>query len=78
MSGRYSDVDYHHLTKTSVVFGVVLFVAAAVGEFAGTTLFGGLVGWELALLSNVELAGVGIAFAAPFLFGIVLPLIVSE
>jgi hypothetical protein len=75
MSGRYRGIDYHRLTKSSVVFGVVLFVAAALGKFAGNALFGGLVAWETALLANVELVGVAIAFAAPFVFGIVLPLI---
>jgi hypothetical protein len=74
MSGRYGDVDYHHLTKVGVAFGVALFVAAALGQFAGNALFGGLARWETALLANVELAGVGLAFAAPFVFGILLPL----
>jgi hypothetical protein len=74
MSGRYGDIDYHHLTKSSVVFGVALFVAAALSKFAGAAVLGGLTGWETTLLANVELAGVAIAFAAPFVFGIVLPL----
>ena len=75
MLGRSGDVDYHRLTKAGVAFGVGLFAAAALGEFAGRAVFGDLAGWEATLLVNVELAGVAIAFAAPFVFGIVLPLL---
>lgn len=73
MPGRYGDLDYHRLTKRSVAFGVALFAFGALGRFVGVTLFGGLAGWET-LLVDVELVGVAIAFAAPFVFGIVLPL----
>jgi hypothetical protein len=75
MLGRSGDVDYHRLTKQSVVFGVCLFAVAALGEFAGRAMFGDLAGWGATLLINVELVGVAIAFAAPFVFGIVLPLV---
>jgi hypothetical protein len=74
MSGRYGNVDYHRLTKVGVGFGVTLFVVAALGTFAGDAMFGELTGWGKTVLTDVELVGVAIAFAAPFVFGIVLPL----
>ncbi|EJN59682.1 hypothetical protein SAMN04487950_3147 [Halogranum rubrum] len=74
MSGRYGDVDYHRLTKTSVGFGVSLFVVAALGTFAGDAMFGEMTGLGETLLTNAELLGVAIAFTAPFVFGILLPL----
>ena len=74
MSGRYGELDYHRLTKGGVTFGVALFVLGVLGEAAAGAVFGAPTGWESVLLTDLELVGVAIAFAAPFLFGIVLPL----
>lgn len=75
MSGRYGELDYHRLTKGGVAFGVGLFVLGTLAEVAASTVFGAPAGWGAVLLTDLELVGVAIAFAAPFLFGIVLPLV---
>ncbi|SDL97109.1 hypothetical protein SAMN04487949_0352 [Halogranum gelatinilyticum] len=74
MTGRYGDRDYHRLTKGGVAVGVSLFALGSLCEAAAAAMFGGVAGWTLAFLVELELLGVALAFAAPFLFGIVLPL----
>lgn len=74
MSGRYGNLDYPRLTKTSFGFGVALFVLGALGHVAGPALFGPLPGWESVLFTDMEILGVLIALLSPFIFGILLPL----
>jgi hypothetical protein len=74
MAGRYGNLDYPRLTKTSFAFGVALFGLGALGHVAGPALFGPLPAWESVLFTDMEMIGVAIALVSPFLFGILLPL----
>ena len=71
--GRYGSLDYPHLAKRSFLFGLALFAVGLVGQIALGTL-PGTPAWELTLLFDLEAIGLVIAFFAPLVFGIVLPL----
>lgn len=71
--GRYGDLDYPRLAKTSFLLGLSLFVIGLVGQ----VVLGGMAdtpAWELTLLLDLEAIGLVIAFLSPFVFGILLPL----
>jgi hypothetical protein len=74
MAGRYGNLDYPRLTKTSFAFGVALFAFGALGHLASGAFFGTLPGWESVLLTDMEVLGILIAFFSPIIFGILLPL----
>lgn len=70
-----STIDYGQYTKRGVLVGATLFCIGAVGYTVGPLLFGQLPAWEMELFLWMEGVGILIALLAPFLFGIVLPLI---
>ena len=72
--GRYGDLDYPQLTKTSFLLGLGLFALGGLGELIGHAYFAPLPGWEQTLLFDAEMLGLLVAFFAPIIFGIVLPL----
>ncbi|WP_232686532.1 hypothetical protein [Halobacterium zhouii] len=63
--GRHGNPDYGTLASLALV--LVGFTGASVG--AGT-----LPGWEITLLTDLEILGVLGLLLCPFVFGIVLPL----
>ncbi|WP_277554633.1 hypothetical protein [Halobaculum limi] len=74
MSGRYGDLDYPKLTKTSVAGFLALFVLTA-GINAWLAISGTAVpAWEETLLVDVEILSVLGIFLSVFVFGIALPL----
>lgn len=71
---RYGDIDYPTYAKGGFLLGATLLALGAVGELAGTALFGTLPGWETTLLTNFEILGILLGLLSPLVFGVVLPL----
>ena len=67
-------MNYPRLTKTSFLFGLALFAVGGLGELIGHAYFASLPGWEETLLFDLEVIGLVVAFFAPIVFGILLPL----
>ena len=67
--GRYGNLDYPTLTKRSFLFAI-----GGLGELIGHAYFAPLPGWEQTLLFDAEVVGLLVAFFAPIVFGILLPL----
>lgn len=74
MAGRYGDIDYAKLTKTSVLLGVSLIVIGFFGEVALGMATVHAPGWVDAVLVDAEFLGIIVVLLAVFVFGIVLPL----
>jgi hypothetical protein len=72
--GRYGDLDYPTLTRTSFLLGLGLFAVGGLGELVGHAYFAPLPGWEQTLLFDLEALGLVVAFFSPIVFGILLPL----
>jgi len=74
MAGRYGDLDYPTLTKRSVLLGVALFLVGALGEAVIALMGLQVPGWEEALLFDLEVLGIVVAFLSVVVFGVALPL----
>lgn len=72
--GTSSPTAHAKRAKQGFLVGVVLFAVGALGEMVGHAVFGGLPGWEQALLFDAEVVGILVALIVPLVFGIVLPL----
>ncbi|MDZ7731474.1 MAG: hypothetical protein U5K37_12010 [Natrialbaceae archaeon] len=71
---RHGSMDYPRLTKIGFLVGVAMFAIGTGGEFAGHAIIGELPAWENTLLFGLTAIGLVVAFFAPIIFGIVLPL----
>ncbi|MFC7135076.1 MULTISPECIES: hypothetical protein [Salinibaculum] len=69
-----SSMDYGKRAKQGFLLGVGLFAFGALGEILVHSVFGGVPGWERALLFDAEVLGILIGLLSPFVFGIALPL----
>lgn len=74
MAGRYGDVDYARLTKTSVLLGVSLTMVGFFGHMALGMSAVHAPGWLDTVLVDAEFLGIVVALLSVFVFGIVLPL----
>jgi hypothetical protein len=72
--GRYGDLDYPKLTKRGFFLGLTMLLVGAAGEAFLPALVGPLPPWEDALLLDLEMLGLVVAFLSPVVFGFVLPL----
>lgn len=69
--GRYGNPNYESLAKFGTLGSLALVAASAAGASVGA---GALPGWEVTLLTDLEILGVLGLLVFPFVFGIVLPL----
>lgn len=69
--GHGANLDYPDLAKYSTLASFVLLLLGAAGTTFGA---GGLPGWELTVLLDLEILGVLGIVVCPFVFGIALPL----
>lgn len=74
MAGRYRNIDYAKLTKTSVLLGVSLIVIGFLGEVALGMSTVHAPGWVDTVLVDAEFLGIIVALLSVFIFGILLPL----
>jgi uncharacterized membrane protein YGL010W len=66
--------NYSRSLKRWFLAGLGLFVLAVVAEVVGHAMFAPMPAWEETLLFDLEVVGLLVAFFAPFVFGIILPL----
>ncbi|CCQ37670.1 uncharacterized protein Nmlp_3546 [Natronomonas moolapensis 8.8.11] len=74
MTGRTREIDYPKVTKRSVALGLALFLFGGLGRGLVQTLGVQLPAWELTLLFDLEVLGIGIFLLSPIVFGVLLPL----
>ncbi|GGJ09929.1 hypothetical protein GCM10008995_19830 [Halobellus salinus] len=74
MAGRYGDIDYAKLTKTSVLLGVSLVMGGFLGDVALGVSTVHAPGWIDTVLVDAEFLGILVVLLAVFIFGILLPL----
>ncbi|MFT4910802.1 MAG: hypothetical protein ACI9TI_001979 [Natronomonas sp.] len=74
MTGRTREIDYPKITKRSFALGLALFCIGGLGQGLVRTLGVQLPAWELTLLFDLEVLGIGIFLLSPIVFGILLPL----
>jgi hypothetical protein len=72
--GRYGNLDYPKLTKRGFALGVAMLLVGAAGEAFLPALVGPLPPWEDALLLDLEILGLVVAFLSPVVVGFALPL----
>lgn len=72
--GRYGNLDYPKLTKRGFLLGLTMLLVGAAGEVFLPALVGPLPPWEDALLLDLEMIGLVVAFFSPVVFGFALPL----
>ncbi|WP_436909300.1 DUF7860 family protein [Halosimplex marinum] len=72
---HHASMDYATYAKTGFLIGVALFVLGGLGEIVGSTVLGGLPGWERTLLFDMEVIGIALGLFSPLVFGVVAPLV---
>ena len=72
--GRYGSLVYPKLTRRGFLLGLTMLFVGAAGEAFLPALVGPLPAWEHALLLDLEILGLVVAFFSPVVFGFALPL----
>jgi hypothetical protein len=67
--------SYPWLAKSSFFSGIGLFVLALLVQGIGPMLVGPLPSWSSTVIIDLEVLGLLLAFFAPIIFGVVMPLV---